>query len=69
MKMREWDWESKDGLKMYAQSWEPDDAPKAVISLVHGIGEHSGRYAHVGKAFSNAGFVLAGFDLRWPVAG
>ena len=64
MKTREWDWDSKDGLKMYAQSWEPDDAPKAVISLVHGIGEHSGRYAHVGKAFSTTGFSLAGFDLR-----
>ena len=60
----EWVWKSNDGLEMYSQSWEPDETAKAVICLVHGLGEHSGRYAHVGKAFTDAGFALAGFDLR-----
>jgi alpha-beta hydrolase superfamily lysophospholipase len=64
MKTREWKWTSHDGLEMYAQSWEPDEDPKAVVCLVHGLGEHSGRYAHAGKAFTEAGFALAGFDLR-----
>ena len=64
MKTRDWGWESTDGLQMFAQSWEPDKNPKAVVSLLHGLGEHSGRYAHVGKALTDAGFVLAGFDLR-----
>lgn len=64
MNTREWDWESHDGLEMYAQSWEPEENAKAVVCLVHGLGEHSGRYAHVGKAFAEAGFALAGFDLR-----
>lgn len=64
MKTTEWNWKSKDGLEMYAQSWEPDGDARALISLVHGIGEHSGRYAHVGKAFAEAGFAMAGFDLR-----
>lgn len=64
MKTRDWAWTSHDGLEMYAQSWEPEERPKAVVCLVHGLGEHSGRYAHVGKAFAGAGFVLAGFDLR-----
>jgi acylglycerol lipase len=64
MKTRKWGWESIDGLEMYAQSWEPEEAPKAVVCLVHGLGEHSGRYAHVGKAFADAGFALTGFDLR-----
>jgi acylglycerol lipase len=64
MKTRDWGWESKDGLEMFAQSWEPDENPKAVICLVHGLGEHSGRYAHVGRVLSEAGFALAGFDLR-----
>ena len=61
---REWGWKSYDGVEMYAQSWEPEENPKAVVCLVHGLGEHSGRYAHVGKAFTDAGFALAGFDLR-----
>ncbi|MGB7873250.1 MAG: lysophospholipase [Anaerolineales bacterium] len=51
-------------MELYAQSWEPNENPKAVVCLVHGLGEHSRRYAHVGKAFATAGFVLAGFDLR-----
>jgi alpha-beta hydrolase superfamily lysophospholipase len=65
MKTRNWVWTSQDGLEMYAQSWEPEDAsPKAVVCLVHGLGEHSGRYAHVGQTLADAGFTLAGFDLR-----
>ncbi len=64
MKTRNWGWESIDGLRMFAQSWEPEEPSKAVVCLVHGLGEHSGRYAHVGKAFTDAGFALAGFDLR-----
>jgi alpha-beta hydrolase superfamily lysophospholipase len=64
MKTREWGWKSADGLEMFAQSWEPDETPRAVVCLVHGLGEHSGRYAHVGKAFVEAGFVLTGFDVR-----
>ena len=58
-------WKTSDNLTVYAQGWEPDVQPfKAVVCLVHGIGEHSGRYNHVGKAFTNAKYVLFGFDLR-----
>jgi alpha-beta hydrolase superfamily lysophospholipase len=31
--------------------------------LVHGLGEHTGRYSHVAEHFTRAGFVLAGCDL------
>ncbi len=64
MKTRDWGWTSTDGLELFAQSWEPEQEPKAVVALVHGLGEHSGRYAHVGQALTEAGFALAGFDLR-----
>lgn len=64
MKNDEWSWDSGDGVRLFAQYWAPDGRPKAVVCLVHGIGEHSGRYAHMGRAFTDAGFVLAGFDLR-----
>lgn len=60
----EWTWKSIDGLEMYAQSWGPEGSPKAVVCLVHGLGEYSGRYAHVGKALADAGFALVAFDLR-----
>ncbi len=54
-----------DGTSFYVQGWESDDRkPKALIVLIHGLGEHTGRFAHVGKVLTEAGYVLAGFDLR-----
>lgn len=35
-----------------------------VVCLVHGLGEHSGRYIHVAKALLQAGYVLLAPDLR-----
>ena len=64
MKTYESGWENKDDLKFYIRSWVPDKKPKAVVALVHGHGEHVGRYDHVGQAFTAAGYALTGFDLR-----
>ncbi len=64
MKVFESGWESRDGLKFYARGWEPDARPKAAVCLVHGLGEHVGRYAHVGQAFNGAGYALVGYDER-----
>jgi acylglycerol lipase len=64
MKTFEWKWKSFDGLDMFAQGWASEKDPKAVVCLVYGLGEHIGRYAHVGAAFAAAGYALLGFDLR-----
>lgn len=64
MKTFEWKWKSFDGLDMFARGWAPEKDPKAVVCLVHGLGEHIGRYDHVGAAFAAAGYALLGFDLR-----
>lgn len=56
--------QSSDGLSFYFQGWEPEGAARAVVCLVHGLGEHSGRYAHVAQALNDAGYILFGFDLR-----
>jgi acylglycerol lipase len=55
---------TNEDITFYMQGWEPEGKPKAVVCLVHGIGEHTGRYAHVGKAFNDAGYALFGFDMR-----
>jgi len=61
----ETNWKSNDGLTLYAQGWEPEAIPfKAVVCLVHGIGEHSGRYAHEAEAFAKEGYALFTTDLR-----
>ena len=64
MKHFESSWQDKQGLNIFVQGWEPERKPRAVVALVHGHGEHSGRYAHVGEAFTQAGYVLVGYDLR-----
>ncbi len=55
---------SRDGIEFFVRGWEPDTRPKAVVALIHGLGEHSGRYEHVGQALTDAGYILASFDLR-----
>ena len=58
-------WKSSDGLDIFAQGWNPDKSPpRAVVCLVHGIGEHSLRYLNVAEAFTKEGYVLFGADLR-----
>lgn len=56
---------SKDGLSLLGRAWiSPIESPKGIVHLVHGIGEHSGRYTHVAEALNNAGYDFLGFDLR-----
>ena len=65
MKTFESKWDGTDGVTFRIQGWEPDHgSPKALVALVHGLGEHVGRYAHVAQAFTDAGYALVGFDLR-----
>ena len=64
MKTFELSWTASDGIIFYVRGWEPDDKPKAVIGLVHGLGEHTGRYDHVAKVLTDAGYAMVGFDLR-----
>ena len=49
MKTTNWSWTTSDGVQMYTKGWGPEKKPKAVICLMHGLGEHIGRYKHVGK--------------------
>jgi len=53
-----------DDVTFYMQGWEPEGKTKAIVCLIHGGGEHTGRYAHVGRFLSDAGYALFGFDLR-----
>ncbi|MDY7080164.1 MAG: alpha/beta hydrolase, partial [Chloroflexota bacterium] len=52
------------GLELYCQRWRPGEEPKAVLSVVHGFGEHSGRYGNVVEWFVPKGYAVYAFDLR-----
>ena len=64
MKTFEAKWKGGDGTDFFVRGWEPGDKPKALVALVHGLGEHTGRYEHVAKMMTDAGYAFAGFDLR-----
>lgn len=49
-------------LDIYCEEHLPA-RPKAVVVLVHGLGEHCGRYAHVAEAFNLAGYAFLSMDL------
>src|SRR5699024_12575729 len=40
----------------------PAAAPKGVVQLIHGLGEHSRRYLHLISALLDAGFAVAADD-------
>lgn len=54
---------SADGTALYCQSWKAD-AQKAVIALVHGFGEHGGRYNYLVDALLPQGYSIYAIDLR-----
>jgi len=47
---------------IYYQAWLPDEEPKAVLLIVHGLGEHSGRYMNVVNHFVPLGYAAYGLD-------
>lgn len=48
---------------LFVRDWPIQDA-KAGVCIVHGLAEHSGRYAHVAGALNRAGYSAHGVDLR-----
>jgi alpha-beta hydrolase superfamily lysophospholipase len=54
---------SGDGLKIMTELWLPAER-KAIVVVVHGYGEHSGRYRHVIRALTDAGYGVFTLDHR-----
>lgn len=47
---------------IFYQFWFPDGDVKAVLLIVHGLGEHSGRYMNFVNHFVPLGYAVYGFD-------
>lgn len=56
--------EGLKGLKLYYQGCLPDQNPKAVLLVLHGLAEHSGRYGNVVDYFIPRGYAVYGYDQR-----
>jgi alpha-beta hydrolase superfamily lysophospholipase len=57
---------TRDGLSLVTQLWPLSDAQtaKGVAVIVHGLGEHIGRYAHVARYLNQQGWHALGYDHR-----
>jgi acylglycerol lipase len=47
---------------IYYQAWLPEGDAKAVLFIVHGLGEHCGRYMNVVNHFVPLGYAVYGLD-------
>jgi acylglycerol lipase len=56
------------GLELFRRWWRAErsdtDPPTAVVVLVHGAGEHSGRYEHVAERLVGDGYAVHALDHR-----
>jgi len=48
---------------LWGQYWRPQ-VPRAVLLIVHGFGEHSGRYAYLLPSLTTAGYAVYALDHR-----
>ncbi|RAP59560.1 alpha/beta hydrolase [Oleiagrimonas sp. MCCC 1A03011] len=52
-----------DGQLLFRRRW-PDPSAQRGVLLVHGLGEHSGRYRHIAAWFSGRGWDVCSYDQR-----
>jgi acylglycerol lipase len=61
--MKESSFEGVGGLKIFTRAWQPEDAPRGVVVIVHGFNSHSGQYFWVGEQFAKNGLAVYALDL------
>jgi alpha-beta hydrolase superfamily lysophospholipase len=55
-----------DGTTLFVRDWPLPNAPETRdgVVIMHGLGEHCGRYAHVARFFNALGFAVRTYDHR-----
>lgn len=56
--------EGAGGVRLFYRSWSPPGGSDAAVLLVHGLGDHSGRWASTAEALASAGLAVHAPDLR-----
>lgn len=52
-----------DGVRLHLREW-PCDGARGTVHLVHGLGEHVGRYEHIAAHLNSWGWRVVGHDQR-----
>ncbi|MHB9144218.1 MAG: alpha/beta hydrolase [Symbiobacteriia bacterium] len=55
--------QAADGTSLFFRTWRPA-SPRGVLVLVHGAGEHCGRFDHVARFLAGRGVAVFGYDQR-----
>lgn len=53
-----------DGLTLHVQHWPANDPARGTVLIVHGLGEHIGRYATLASRLNGWGWHAVGHDQR-----
>jgi len=64
MESKEGKFLGKKGLNLYYRGWLPQEKPKAVLLIAHGLAEHSGRYTNFADYFASRGYAVYALDHR-----
>ena len=56
--------DTEDGLWLHVREWLPDEVPQMVVCLIHGHGEHAGRYDHLARFLNGLHCTVLAMDLR-----
>jgi len=61
---REMQLRSVNGEQLIGKLWGDPEQSRAIVVLMHGLGEHIGRYEHVAAKFVERGFAMLAFDQQ-----
>lgn len=64
MNHKEFYFQGFQNLKLYSQYFLPQGAIRAILLVMHGLAEHSGRYNNLANYFIPKGYAICTFDLR-----
>jgi len=55
--------QSGSGEQIYGKCWIPDQSPVAAMAVLHGFGDHTGRYEDFAQYFTRYRIAVIGLDL------
>jgi lysophospholipase len=64
MEHSEGTFETKDNLRLFYRVWRPPQLPRAMVVLIHGLADHSGRYNHLGSYLAARNYAVYAYDQR-----
>ena len=68
MKREDFYFDSRDGeTEIHAVKWIPEQKPRCVLQIVHGMAEYAARYEGLAKTLTGEGILVTG-RITWDMA-